>query len=383
MKRALDVAIVGYGIAGIAAAIRLRRLGHRITHFDRNNPPAAVGAGMLLHPPAIRQLDQLGVMTDAVACGAPVRRICAQTVHGRPLMDFRYGDVLADQFGLGIQRATLHQLLASADGGRNQVCCGRKIISLDPVHGYVMDEQRVRHGQFDLIVVADGANSLLRKWISSRVRYDRCPHSAALVGLLDDPDLIAGDCLQQYFDSGRHISVWPAGCESPDSPPRCSFAINVPRSEAVAFRDTSDWRNLVTRLCPRIGKLVNESVQNTALHIFTYRDVELSQCVVGRAVVIGDAAHSMSPQLGTGAQLAMEDAALLATAVSQHGELSDALHFYALTRPRQLRRYHRASRWLTPLLQSDSRLFTFLRDHLFANAMRIPFVMQHAYALLT
>jgi len=55
----------------------------------------------------------------------------------------------------------------------------------------------------------------------------------------------------------------------------------------------------------------------------TYRDVELSRYACGRAVVIGDAARSMSPQLGTGAQLAMEDAALLGSAVSQHDDLSD------------------------------------------------------------
>jgi len=54
----------------------------------------------------------------------------------------------------------------------------------------------------------------------------------------------------------------------------------------------------------------------------TYRDVELSRYACGRAVVIGDAARSMSPQLGTGAQLAMEDAALLGSAVSQHDDLS-------------------------------------------------------------
>jgi len=59
----------------------------------------------------------------------------AQTVQNRPLLDFNYGDAVAGQFGLGIQRTTLHRLLSSADAGRNRICGGRDIISLDPEHG--------------------------------------------------------------------------------------------------------------------------------------------------------------------------------------------------------------------------------------------------------
>ena len=119
MQRALDIAIVGYGIAGIAAAIHLRRSGHRITHFERSDPPVTCGAGMVLHPAAMRQLDMLGVSNAAIECGAPVRRIRAQTIQGRSLFELDYGDVVEGQCGLGIQRGTLHRLLSSADSGRN------------------------------------------------------------------------------------------------------------------------------------------------------------------------------------------------------------------------------------------------------------------------
>jgi len=116
----------------------------------------------------------------------------AQTVQNRPLLDFNYGDAVAGQFGLGIQRTTLHRLLSSADAGRNRICGGRDIISLDPEHGYLVEAGDVRHGPFDLIVVADGANSRLRKGISARTRYDRPAHSAALVGLLDGSGWVGG-----------------------------------------------------------------------------------------------------------------------------------------------------------------------------------------------
>lgn len=383
MARTLQVGIVGYGIAGIAAAIQLRRLGHSITHFDRNDPPVAVGAGMLLHPPALRQLQQLGVLEAALACGATVRRISAQSVRGRPIMDFGYADLAAGHFGLGIQRKALHRLLSNADAGRDRVRGGCKIASLDAERGYLFDDLGIRHGPYELIVIADGAHSLLRRRMRAAVRYERNPDSAALVGLLDDPDSPAADHLVQYFDVGRHLSVWPVGREFPADPQKCAIAMNVSRAEAAAFRDSGVWRDWVSRLCPDIGRRVNDCVDDSSLHIFTYHDVELRHWAVGRAVVIGDAAHSMSPQLGNGAQLAMEDAAALTTAVDRHDDLFGALHSYGCARKRQLRRYHLASRWLTPLFQSNSRTMAMLRDHVFANTMQLPSAKRFAHALLS
>jgi 2-polyprenyl-6-methoxyphenol hydroxylase-like FAD-dependent oxidoreductase len=90
----------------------------------------------------------------------------------------------------------------------------------------------------------------------------------------------------------------------------------------------------------------------------------------------------MSPQLGTGAQLAMEDAALLATTIGLHNDLPGALRSYGRTRPQQLRHYHLASRWLTPLFQSDNQMLGMLRDHLIANSMRFSYMKRMAHALL-
>ena len=382
MIRPLQVAIVGYGIGGIAAAIQLRRLGHTITHFERSHPPMAGGAGMLLHPPALRHLQKLGLHEIAMACGAPVRRILAQTLRGQPLVDIDYADLLAGQCGLGIQRGVLHRLLSEADTGRADVANGHNITALDHQQGYLFGDSRERHGPYDLIVVADGAHSSLREQIPLLLRRNQRADSAALVGLLDDPHRIAADRLVQYFDADRHLSVWPVGRESPEAPPRCSVAMNVSRSEASAFRDQGSWRSELVRLCPMIGSLLDDNVDNSALHIYTYRDVEMSTYAAGRAVLIGDAAHSMSPQLGVGAQLAIEDAAVLANKLAESADLPTALQAYSRTRTIQLSRYQQASRWLTPLFQSHSRLLAGMRDHLLSRAMLAPIAKRFARDLL-
>jgi FAD-dependent urate hydroxylase len=381
VERTLDIAIVGYGIAGIAAAIHLRRSGHRITHFERNDPPTACGAGMLLHPAAMRQLDKLGVLAAAIERGAPVRRICAQTIHGRSLMDIDYSDVVDGQFGLGIQRGTLHRLLSSADPGRDLALGGREIVSVEPETGYVTEH--IRHGPFDLIVVADGAQSLLRNQICGSTLQDHRASSAALVALLDDPQRLAADRLMQYFDSTRHLSIWPVGSAFIGDHFRCGIAISVSLSDAAAFRDEGRWRTLLTHLCPGLRTLVNDSAVDTTLRIFTYRDVELTRSCVGRVAIIGDAAHCMSPQLGTGAQLAMEDAETLANVMELHNDVGAALRAFMRIRTPRLRRHQLASRWLTPLFQSDSRAMAYLRDRLFSNAMNLSSARRIAQTLFS
>lgn len=382
MTQPLQIAIVGYGIGGIAAAVQLRRLGHFITHFDRHDPPSSLGAGMLLHPPAQRELDDLGILKKALACGAHVGRICAQTTRGHPLFDLGYTDLGALQFGLGIQRGTLHRLLSSADVGREFVLGGHNIAGADPHSGYLLQDSGAHHGPYDLIVVADGAESALRANVPFATRRNLRATTAALVGLLDDHDNFASDRLVQHFNQRAHISVWPVGSDSPGGTPRCSFAMNIAIADADAFRDRGLWKNRMTSLCPELGKVLKDQVETSCPYVFTYRDIEVSSYSSGRVVLIGDAAHSMSPQLGVGAQLALADARILANNIAAHGTVAAALNSYSRTRPLQLSRYQQASRWLTPFLQSDSQLLAGFRDRILATAMRSPMAKRVAQDLL-
>lgn len=383
MTPPLRIAIVGYGIGGISAAMHLRRQGHCITHFDRHEPPSSAGAGMLLHPPAQRELAALGILEQAQECGAPVRGIHAQTTRGCPLFEMGYADFANGQFGLGIQRGTLHQLLSSADAGREAVMVGRNMTLADSHEGYLLDDLGGRHGPYDLVVVADGAESSLRAHGPfTTYRNQRAP-TAALVGLIDDNDDVASDRLVQRFDRGSHVSVWPVGSSSPGGVRRCSFAMNVAVADASDFRERGLWNKRLAGFFPELGQALHDQVPALHPYVFTYRDVEVTSYAKDRIVLIGDAAHSMSPQLGIGAQLAMADARVLATKLATHDSVGAALHAYSRARPIQIRRYQQASRWLTPVLQSESRLMGGLRNGVLSAAMRSPLARQVAQGLLS
>jgi 2-polyprenyl-6-methoxyphenol hydroxylase-like FAD-dependent oxidoreductase len=253
---------------------------------------------------------------------------------------------------------------------------------VDPHSGYLLQDTGARHGPYDLIVIADGADSALRAHLPVTSRRNQRAKTAALVGLLDDPDNFASDRLVQHFDRGRHLSIWPAGRDSQYGTPQCSFAMNVDTTDAAAFRDHGLWQCHATNLCPEFGRLLKPQVESCHPYTFTYRDIEVSAYSSGRVVLIGDAAHSMSPQLGVGAQLAMVDARKLASNLAEHNTVATALDVYSRIRSQQLSRYQQASRWLTPLFQSDSELLAAFRDRVVASAMRSPMAKRMAQDLL-
>ena len=95
----------------------------------------------------------------------------------------------------------------------------------------------------------------------------------------------------------------------------------------------------------------------------------------GRVVFLGDAAHATSPQLGQGANLALMDARSLAKHVPD-------LDAHARDRHAHTRFYQYASRWLTPMFQSDRIWLGPVRDLLVPIGSRIPWFRKHALAAM-
>lgn len=364
-RQHVRIAIVGYGIAGVSAAIHLRALGLDITHFERRPAPGAHGAGMILHPAAQRLLQTLGVLKAARATGVPIRRIEARTEDGRDLFAVDYDDISEGASSLGIQRAALHRILAEADPGFNAVRTGTEICHLDTEHGVMRDTSGRHYGPFDLVLVADGVHSRLRALFDGNRRQQPLSTSAALVGVLPAPDALAENTLRQVYDRTRHVSVWPVSMNPLDRTVTLAFAINLTPTEMQHVDPLPPWQDWLTASCPGLHTIVRDRpLDISPPRIFSYREVQCRRWVNGRAVLIGDAAHAMSPLLGAGAQFAIEDAAQLARSIARCDDIRTAASDFARMRARQLSPYQRASRWLTPLFMSSNRALANGRDQL-------------------
>ena len=111
----LDIAIAGCGIAGLAAALVLKRQGHAITLYERFEAPRPIGSGLLLQPTGLAVLAELGLAAEIAASGAVVHRLFGRNTHGQVVLDARYSDLHgAEAFGIGIHRASLFGALYDA-----------------------------------------------------------------------------------------------------------------------------------------------------------------------------------------------------------------------------------------------------------------------------
>jgi 2-polyprenyl-6-methoxyphenol hydroxylase-like FAD-dependent oxidoreductase len=126
-------------------------------------------------------------------------------------------------------------------------------------------------------------------------------------------------------------------------------------------RPMQAWIDEVGAIYPEAAQLVAGLSREDLTHA-TYRDVWADPPYQDRIVVIGDAAHGTSPQLGQGTTQAFRDALALTGALRIDAPLAEQLAGYWKTRRARTRYYRHASRLLTPVFQSDWPLLGPLRD---------------------
>ncbi len=371
----LDIAVVGYGTAGQAAALCLGRDGHRVQVFERAAAPGPVGAGLLLQPSGLQALWQLGLLAPAMALGRVVRRLYGDLVDRRPVMDMRYAGLDARLFGLGIQRGALFALLHEAASAVCTLHPGHAVDDVDAQSGRLRLADGRGEGPFDLMIAADGAASRLRAQLG-RTRVDRPYPWGALWCLVPERDWAHPDeLMQRYRGAKTMIGMLPVGGRRDDPLPKLSFFWSLPVAQFANWRTRplAEWRAEVAALWPEIAPWLASIVRQEQLATASYRDSVLAaQWHRGRLVAMGDAAHAMSPQLGQGVNMALLDALALRDALRGAGTLDQRLAAYAGERRAHVGVYQFWSRWLTPLFQSDSRVAAGLRDLALHPLGRLP-----------
>ena len=373
--RLMDIAILGYGSAGQALAIALARDGHRVRVFEQVPQPGPVGAGFLLQPTGLAALWSLGLLDAALAFGTPIHQLHGENAAGRVVMDMRYADLDPRLRGLGMQRGALFQVLHGAMPVEVELSPGRRIVAVDAQAGRVRDQDGREDGPFDLVVAADGSASTLRAKLPG-VSLDRPYPWGALWCLMPLRDWPWPDQLRQRYRQARQmIGLLPVGTRPGDTTPRMSFFWSVPTHafEPWAQQPLAQWHQEIRALWPAIEPHLEDLVDRSRLARASYRDAVIgSRWHQDRLLLLGDAAHAMSPQLGQGVNMALLDALALRDALRVDEPLDAALTRFAAARRQHIRAYQFWSRWLTPLFQSDLDWAASLRDLLFQPLGLLP-----------
>lgn len=385
----LDIAIAGAGPAGLAAALYLKRAGHRVTVFERFERPAPVGSGLILQPTGLTVLRDLGLDSGIVALGSRIDRLYgADARSGRTVLDVRYDALGGGRFGVGIHRAAVFDaLFAAALAEEIAVETGVEVGGVDAGAGrpVLLGVAGKRLGTFDLVVDASGARSKLRRHADRPAEPLPLAYGAFWASLgWREKGFDAHALLQRYERASVMIGVLPIGRPHPAAEPMAAFFWSLKPAEAEATKASGlqAWKQRVQRLWPDCEAYLDQIEDFDQLSLARYGHHTLLPPVGRGLAVIGDAAHSTSPQLGQGANMALLDARALAHALATSTAVDAALAAYARMRRRHVRLFQALSYAFTPFYQSDSWLLPFARDRLVATVARITPAPQFLAAMV-
>jgi 2-polyprenyl-6-methoxyphenol hydroxylase-like FAD-dependent oxidoreductase len=304
--------VVGGGIGGLGAAAGLHRAGWTVTVLEQATEFGDVGAGISLWPNALACLDELGVdLGDRLAIqeeggfrdrrGRRITRYDTaefERVHGRPLGGIHRKDLIA-----ALREAVPAESLKT----------GAKVIE-------VGTDGKVRFTggeiQADLVVAADGIRSPIRHALFPDHPEPVYAGSTAFRGVTRYP----GARLSTSFGRGTEVGVLPL--TGGDVYWFISY-LTEPDEQPVDLKEAfGGWHD-------PIPALIDATPPEAVLHHDLYHlGTPLKTYTRGRIALLGDAAHAMPPFLGQGGCQALEDAVVLAHAMSTEDTVEAALKSY-------------------------------------------------------
>ncbi|MBS7669018.1 FAD-dependent monooxygenase [Croceicoccus gelatinilyticus] len=337
--RDLDIIVAGGGIGGLTAAIALLRAGNKVRVFEAARDFGEVGAGVTLAPNAMLGFQALGLGEKIEAQAiSPTRQVVRHWQDGRVLKALDRGDGMREKYGapyLYIHRADLHAILLDAVrelGGETLTSARVEGAGFDGDQAWIELADGTRQTA-DLVVGADGVRSAVRGI------YE--PISAHFTGHIAFRGIVPVDEVMKDFAEN------PGNIIGPDRlvvwyPLRGGTQLNL-----VFFAREEGWtedgwtipatrdelRRIFDGWCEPVRQMIDRLDEERLFKWAINARTALSGWNKGgRITLLGDAAHAMTPFMGQGASSAIEDAVVLARAISDSETLPRALERYEAAR---------------------------------------------------
>lgn len=333
--------VIGAGIGGLTATLALLRAGFAVRVCEQAPALGEVGAGLSLSPTAVHGLNALG-LRDTLQTKAyhPEDQCVRHYQTAQPMVWINRGKSLLEKYGERyylIHRADLHDALAAEVRALapDAIQLNKKCLAVSQTAdsaSAAFDDGTTSSA--DLVIGADGSRSLVRQAIFGMLEVSYTGYIAwrGLVPMSKVPQEILDPPSGIFVGPGHLVNRYPVR--------------NWELLNFVAFAERPAWteegwsiRSTVEELLaefqgwhPAVLRFMSETPPHSLFKWGLFDREPLKSWSRGRVTLLGDAAHPVLPFLGHGAVLAIEDAVVLARALTASATIDEALRRYESAR---------------------------------------------------
>ncbi|WP_163847138.1 FAD-dependent monooxygenase [Pseudooceanicola aestuarii] len=367
----IDIAVIGAGLGGAAAAALLADAGFSVHSFEQAPEFDRLGAGIHIGPNVMKIFRQIGLEDTLARIGShPSHWFSRDGNTGEYLSEIPLGDFALKEYGapyITIHRGDMHAVQIEALAP-STVHFGYKLTKLEERDDHVLlsfdNGKQVEAG---LVVGADGINSKIREVLLGveKPRFSGWIGHRALVNMdkLRSTGQEYERCVKWWWEQSRHIMAYATKNDASEYYYVTGVPVDSWEHEA-SFVDSS--REEMEAIFGGSHKMVQgliDATEGVTKWPFWNRD-PMGLWSRGRLVMIGDACHPMRPHMAQGACMAIEDAAVLTRCLSLTGEAgyADAFRMYENTRKERATKVQTISNANTWLKEPEDPAWVYAYD---------------------
>ncbi|WP_086428142.1 FAD-dependent monooxygenase [Staphylococcus cornubiensis] len=351
----MKIGIVGAGIGGLTAAIMLRAQGHDISIYEKEDAIREVGAGIGIGDNVIQLLGQHDLAKGIKNAGQVLTAMRIFDEKGNLLNTLPLSE---DKTNVTLERQKLVDLLKSyLDDTLFHFNHEVTHVESDGTTATIHFKQQ-NAVQVDMIIGADGIHSKVRQAVQpkSKVQYQGY---TCFRGIVEDMDLLKPIADEYWGQKGR-FGIVPLL----DGRVYWFATMNAKENDMYFKKFNKPYLQAYFNHFPEpVRKVLDLQPETAILHHDIYDLKSLSTFVYQKNIVLlGDAAHATTPNMGQGAGQSMEDAIVLANVLKKYDTLETALKRYDRLRVKHTQKITKRSRKIGKMAQKSNGLSIKMRN---------------------
>lgn len=326
----MEITIIGAGMGGLTTGIALKKFGHKVTIYEQAEKILPVGAAISLWSNGVKCLNYLGLTEQVAKLGGQMDQLAyIDGLTGDTMTQFSLLPLIEEvgQRPYPVARADLQNMLMD-EFGREDIQLGKKMIELqEQEDGVLVKFADGKEIKTDLLIGADGTHSITRAYVLGEQVSRRYAGYVNWNGLVEISEkLTPADQWTTFVGQGKRVSLMPV------ADGKFYFFFDVPLPVGLE-NNRAEYKTLLKQYfegwCAPVQHLIDVLDEQKTNRVEIHDIEPFAQFYKGRVVIVGDAAHSTTPDIGQGGCQAMEDAIYLARSLQINTlGLEDALKRY-------------------------------------------------------